>query len=453
MHGNQDKLGTMPIAPLLIKMSVPMMISMLVQALYNTVDSMFVARISEDALAAVSLAFPIQTVITALGVGTGVGTGAYVSRCLGMGDRKNAEKAANVQIFISAIYTLFFVLLGIFAVRKYFSIQTDVQSIINYGSDYLGIILCFCIGAVFIQNFEKLLLATGNSAQSMIAQTSGALFNILFDWLLIFGIGPFPELGIRGAAIATVLGQMLTAIMGFIFIRKYSGLRFRFSLMLPRRDIVKNIYTVGIPCMLTVGTDSIMSFFMNQILLGFSTTATAVFGIWLRLQNLSFMPTFGLNNGAMAIYSYNYGAGNLGRIQKNLRCALILGVCVSIAITLFYELCPGFLLRLFDAGENMMSIGRTALHWCCISLPLATVSLILSSSFESLGSPHYSFYTNFCRQVLFLAPVAWLLSLSGVLSAVWPAAIIAECAGVVVAIVLNKRVHRRLARELGVAVK
>lgn len=426
-----------------------MMISMMVQALYNTVDSMFVARISEDALAAVSLSFPIQTVMNAISIGTGVGTGAYVSRCLGMGDRAAAERAANVQFFLSAVYTLVFMLLGIFAAEAYFRVQTEVESIVSYGSQYLGIVLIFCVGGVFIQNFEKLLLATGNSAQSMIAQMSGAIFNIIFDWLLIFGIGPFPELGIRGAAIATVLGQLLTASLGFIFLRKYSGLRFRVSLMRPRRDIVKNIYAVGVPCMLTVGTDSIMSFFMNQILLGFSTTATAVFGVWLRLQNFAFMPIFGMNNGAMAIYSYNYGSRNLPRIKKTLRSALCIGVGLSVLVSLFYELGPRMLLGLFDAGENMMKIGMPALRLCCLSLPVATASLIFNSSFESLGSPRYSFYANFARQVLFLTPVAWLLSLGGVLDTVWLAPIIAETAGLVVAMLFSRNVHKRLNSELG----
>lgn len=437
----------MPIAPLLIRMSVPMMISMFVQALYNTVDSMFVASISEDALAAVSLSLPIQTIMNAIAIGTAVGTSAFVSRCLGMGNQEKAQQAANVQIFLSAVYTLIFVFVGIFCVDAYFRAQTQVSSIIEYGSSYLSIVCICCVGAIFCQNFEKLLIATGNSAQSMISQASGAIFNILFDWLLIFGVGPFPALGIRGAAIATVLGQLLTASMAFFFLRKYSGLKFRFSYMLPRRDILRNIYAVGVPCTLTVGLDSVMSFILNQILLGFSTTATAVFGVWLRLQGFAFMPVFGMNNGTIAIYSYNYGAGNIDRVKKTLRLAVILGAIITIIFGVFYELFPETLLTLFDAGENMMQIGTVAIRTCSIGLPFAAVTIILGSSFESLGRPQFSLFGNIFRQIVFLCPLAWLLSLSGDLSKVWLAPVFSEFAALLVSLLFLRNVLRKLARE------
>ncbi|MBO5976511.1 MAG: MATE family efflux transporter [Oscillospiraceae bacterium] len=448
MDNPQAKLGTMPIAPLLIKMSVPMMISMFVQALYNTVDSMFVASISEDALAAVSLAWPIQVIMNAIAIGTGVGTAAFVSRCLGMGDHEKAEKAANVQIFLSAVYTLVFILVGIFGVKAYFRAQTEVASIVEYGSSYLSIVCICCIGSVFCQNFEKLLIATGNSAQSMISQASGAVFNILFDWLLIFGIGPFPALGIRGAAIATVLGQILTASLGFTFLRKRGGLKFRFSKMLPNREVLKNIYAVGIPCSLTIGLDSVMGFIVNQILLTFSTTATAVFGVWLKLQSFSFMPVFGMNNGTIAIYAYNYGAGNLERVKKTLRLALICGVITTSLFALCYEIFPKNLITLFDAGENMMEIGTVALRLCAVSLPFAAVTIILSSPFEALGSPQFSLFNNLFRQIIFLCPLAWLFSLSGVLDRVWLAPMIAEFTAMVIALLFLRKVLRRLTREL-----
>ncbi len=450
MDNSQNKLGTMPIGPLLLRMSVPMMISMLVQALYNTVDSMFVANISEDALAAVSIALPVQVIMNAIAVGTGVGTSAFVSRSLGQGNRDTAEKAANVQIFISAVYTLIFVLVGIFGVEAYFRAQTDVAAIIDYGTKYLRIVCICCIGAVYCQNFEKLLIATGNSTCSMISQASGAIFNILFDWLLIFGIGPFPELGIRGAAIATVSGQILTASMAFVFLRKHSGLKFRFRLMLPHADIVKNIYTVGVPCMLTVGLDSIMGFFMNQILLTFSTTATAVFGVWLRLQSFAFMPVFGMNNGSIAIYSFNYGAGKIDRVKKTLRLAIILGICITAAMSIFYELCPRTLLHLFDADENMMSIGITALRTCCISLPFAAVSIILGSSYESLGRPQFSLFVNLFRQIIFMLPLAWLFSRIGGLSGIWAAPVCSEIAAMIVSLFFLRNVLRKLAHEFPV---
>lgn len=440
----------MPIGPLLVKMSVPMMVSMLVQALYNIVDSMFVAQISENALTAVSLAFPFQMIMGAIAVGTGVGTNAYVSRALGMGDKGGAEKAANVQCFLSLCYTVVFVLLGAFCARSFFTAQTDVQEIVDFGTDYLSIVCLFCAGSFFAQNFEKLLVALGNSGYSMISQASGAIFNIIFDWLLIFGIGPFPELGIKGAAIATVMGQFLSALVALaLLLKDTGGIKFRLREMLPSGKVVKNIYAVGIPSMLTIGLSSAMSFLMNQILLTFSTTATAVFGVWLKLQSFGFMPVFGMNNGTIAIYSYNFGAGNLDRIKKTKRLALTLGTAVTVVVMLVYMLIPRTLLNMFDASEYMMSIGVTALRLCCVSLPLGALSVILSSSFQSLGHSRYTLFVNLCRQLIVLVPVAWLLSLSGTLELVWLAPLIAEAAAAAVAVLLDGRVRRSLAEKLG----
>lgn len=448
MEKKDNILGTMPIAPLLIKMSVPMMISKFVQALYNIVDSMFVARISESALTAVSLAFPVQMIMSAIAVGTGVGVNACVSRSLGKGDMESAERAANVQIFLSAAYTLVFMLLGFFGVRAFFEAQTDAADIIDYGSDYLSIVCSCCIGCFFCQNFEKLLVAVGSSARSMLAQLSGAVFNIIFDWLLIFGVGPFPEMGIRGAALATVLGQLLSAAVALFFtLRCGCGIRFRLSKMLPRADILRGIYSVGVPSMMTIGLNSLMSFAMNQIMLAFSTTAAAVFGVWLKLQSFGFMPVFGMNNGTIAIFSYNYGAGRPDRVRSTLRLALILGFSVTTAVSIGYELVPAALLSLFDAGDAMMEIGMNAIRLCCLSMPFGALSIILSSSFQSLGRAPCSLFVNLCRQVLFMLPAAWLLSLSGKLSLVWLAPLAAEALTLVVAVFIARRVYTVLAHE------
>ncbi len=441
----ENPLGTMPIVPLLIKMSVPMMISMLVQALYNIVDSMFVARISEDALTAVSLAFPIQMTMSAIAVGTGVGLNACISRFLGQKNHADAQRAANVQIFLSAVYTLIFIIIGIFFVRPFFLAQTDIAEIVDGGVSYLRIVCIFSLGSFFCQNFEKLLVAVGNSAQSMIAQISGAVFNIVFDWLLIFGIGPFPELGIRGAAIATVLGQLLSAVVAFVLcLRSGSGIRFRFREMLPRWDIVRSIYSVGIPSMIIVSLNSVMTFVMNQILLGFSTTAAAVLGIWMKLHSFGFMPVFGMNNGTIAIFSYNYGAGNIDRVRKTLKLALILGFFVSIAVMLLYQLIPATLLSFFDASPSMMEIGIPAIRICCITLPIGALCVIISTSFQSMGKAHYSLFINLCRQVIFLLPFAWLLSLSGRLNNVWFSTIIGETIALIFAVLLYKKISKTL---------
>ena len=305
-EGSQDKLGTMPIGKLLVTMSVPMMISMFIQALYNVVDSMFVARLSEDALTAVSMAFPIQNVMIALAVGTGVGVNALVSRSLGEGNLRRAEKAANVQIFLDVCYAVLSIVVGVFFARTYFTNQTDVASIIDYGEQYVAIICCWSLGMYLAQGWEKLLIATGNATPSMISQALGAVVNIILDPVLIFGLGPFPALGVRGAAIATVIGQYAAGICALVFnLRRNTATHFHFNQMLPDLKILKFIYSVGLPSMLIVGLSAVMSYCMNGIFLSFSTTATAVFGIWLKLQSFGFMPVFGMNNGTIAIYSYN----------------------------------------------------------------------------------------------------------------------------------------------------
>ncbi len=442
---DRNPLGTMPIGPLLVKMSVPMMISMFVQAFYNIVDSMFVARISENALTAVSLAFPVQMVMGAIAVGTGVGVNACVSRFLGQGDRASAHRAANVQVLLSAVYTLIFVAIGFFGVRSFFEAQTDIAEIVDCGTEYLSIVCTCCLGCFYCQNFEKLLVATGRSAPSMISQASGAIFNIIFDWLLIFGIGPFPEMGIRGAAVATVLGQLLSAAVALAFVLSGKD-RIRFSLkkMLPDWAMLRSIYSVGVPSMITIGLNSAMSFVMNQILLGFSTTATAVFGVWLKLQSFGYMPVFGMNNGTIAIFSYNYGSGNIDRVRKTLRLAITLGFTVTSCVGVLYELMPRTLLSLFDAGAAMMSIGVPAIRICCLSLPVGALSIILASSFQSLGRARYSLFVNLCRQIIFMLPAAWLLSLSGRLTLVWLAPLIGESVSLIFALILSRKVSAML---------
>lgn len=445
LNQRENPLGTMPIIPLLIKMSVPMMISMFVQALYNIVDSMFVARISEEALAAVSIAFPVQMTMSAIAVGTGVGVNACVSRFLGQGDHKSAQRAANVQVFLSTCYTLVFIVIGIFLVRPFFDAQTDVPGIVDGGVAYLRIICLCCFGCFFCQNFEKLLVSLGSSAQSMIAQISGAVFNIVFDWLLIFGIGPFPEMGIEGAALATVLGQLLSAVIAFVMcLRSRSGIRFRFPEMLPKWSIVRSIYSVGVPSMIIISLNSVMTFCMNQILLGFSTTATAVLGVWMKLHSFGFMPVFGMNNGTVAIFSYNYGAGRIDRVRRTLKLALIAGFVVSLAVMILYELIPVSLLRLFDASPTMIEIGLPAVRTCCFTLPLGALAVIYSSCFQSLGKPHYSLFINLFRQVIFMLPFAWLLSLTGKLSNVWIALPIGEAIALIFALAMNRKVSRMM---------
>ncbi len=443
MNEQENKLGTMPIGRLLVVMSIPMMISFFIQALYNIVDSIFVAKISEDALTAVSIAFPLQQMITAIGVGTGVGINALVPRYTGQGRVERAGKIANVAAFLSACYVGIFLLVGLFLVRPYYEMQTDAGPIVEAGVQYLTVICCVSLGAFFGQCFEKLLVATGNTVLSMISQATGAVFNILFDPLLIFGLGPFPRMGVRGAAVATVAGQIGAALVALCFLLwKEKAIRLRFRAMLPTKEDLREIFAIGIPSMITVGLTSVMSFGMNQILLGFSTTATAVFGIWIKLQNFSFMPIFGMNNGTIPMISYNYGAGRLDRVKETMSLALKAAVALMILLAIVFECVPGVLLRLFSASENMLAIGRVALRLAVLSLPFGAVSLILSSAFQALGRSGYTLIVTLCRQLFFILPIAWLLSLPGNLSLVWAAVPLTEILGAALALYYRRRLDR-----------
>lgn len=442
----ENKLGTMPIGRLLMVMSIPMMISFFIQALYNVVDSIFVAQISENALTAVSIAFPMQNIITAIGVGTGVGVNALVPRYLGQQRQRDAEKIANVAVFLSVCYCVIFVLVGLFVVGPYYRMQTDVTEIVEDGIAYLSVVCVVSFGAFFGQNFEKLLVATGHTVCSMISQATGAIFNIIFDPLLIFGIGPFPEMGVTGAAVATVLGQIVAAIVAFVMaMTKQNSVRLNLRAMLPDGRSLKEIYSVGIPSIITVGLGSAMSFCMNQILLAFSTTATAAFGIWLKLQNFAFMPVFGLNNGTVPMISYNYGAGKMDRVHKTIHLALAVALILMCLLLVIFELCPTQLLELFSATENMFAIGTVALRLTCLSLPFGATAVILSSSFQSLGRSRYTLVVNLCRQLIFMVPIAWLLSLTGRLEMVWASVAVAEFLSMILAIVLRRKMVRDFA--------
>ena len=447
-ENTQDKLGTMPIGRLLVTMSVPMMISMFIQALYNVVDSMFVARLSEDALTAVSLAFPIQNVMIALAVGTGVGINALVSRSLGEGNLRRAEKAANVQIFLDVVYALLSILVGLFFARRYFSNQTDVQSIIDYGEQYVTIVCCWSLGMYLAQGWEKLLIATGNATPSMISQALGAVTNIILDPILIFGWGPIPALGVRGAAIATVIGQYAAAVCAFVFnVRRNTATRFDLRQLLPDFKILKFIYAVGLPSMCIVGLSAVNSYCMNGIFLRFSTTAAAVYGIWLKIQSFGFMPVFGMNNGTIAIYSYNYGAGNLDRLTKTLRLSLVVGALITTAVAVLYICIPNALLSLFDASDYMRSFGVTAVRLCALSMPFGALTVIMSSPFQSVGRAGASLLVNVCRQVVFQVAAAWVLAGFGRLEIVWLAPLIAEALTMCVAVALCRRIMGAVKRE------
>lgn len=445
MNSSQNKLGEMPIGKLLVSMSVPMMISMLIQSLYNIVDGIFVAKLTEDALTAVSLAFPLQGVMTAVAVGTGIGVNALVSRSLGEGNPRRAEKAANVQVFLGVVYAAVTAVIGIFFSRSFFSFQTDVEPIIEYGQQYLFIVCVFSLGLYFSQGFEKLLVGTGNSTPSMLSQAAGAVINIVLDPVLIFGLGPVPALGVRGAAIATVIGQFAAAIIAYAFNLKCNqATRFHITQMLPDMKILKFIFSVGFPSMVTIGLNSLMGYGMNAVFLRFSTTAAAVYGIWVKLQSFGFMPVFGMNNGTIAIFSFNYGAKKHDRVIGTFRLSLTVGVIVTALVAAFYIIAPVPLLEMFSASPYMTEIGVPALRITAISMAFGAANVIVSSFCQALGHAKFTLFFNLLRQCILQLPIAFALSLFGRLNIVWFAPLIAELLAMGTGVYMVKKIFSKL---------
>ena len=443
----ENKLGVMPIGKLLVSMALPMMMSFFIQALYNMVDSIFVARISENALTAVSLAFPMQNVMSAIAVGTGVGMSAMVPRALGQNDRRAADSVANTGIFLNLIYVAVFIIFGLTLVSPFYHMQTDIEEIVTGGITYLRIVWLLGAGVFFGVYFEKMLTSTGNATLAMASQASGAVFNIIFDPLLIFGIGPFPRMGIAGAATATVLGQILAAAVAFsLNVKKNSWVHLSFAQIFhPSKDSARGIYKIGIPSMITIGLNSVTSFLINQVLLTYSTTATAVYGIWLKLQNFCFMPAFGMNNGMVPILSYNYGTGAVNRVKQTIRYALTSIMSLMVVLCLVLELIPRQLLTLFSASDNMMGIGMTALRIMLVSLVFGGGSIILSSSMQALNHAHYTLIMNILRNLVLPAGFFFLFSaVFQKLDKVWFAVPFSELITFCLAVVLYRKMAEHL---------
>jgi len=446
----QDKLtrmGTMPIGKLLTTMSLPMMLSFLIQALYNIVDSMFVAQISENALTAVSLAFPMQQIMIALSVGISVGVSAIWPRYMGEGKKADAAASIHTANMIYLLVSLTFLVLGLFASGPLYRAQTDVQEIADYGKSYLTIIWAFAFGNFFGKYYERLLVSAGHATLSTIALASGAVFNLIFDPLLIFGIGPFPELGIRGAAIATVAGQIFAAILALVL-----NLRFNeavrpdlFKLKL-RLKLVAAIFRVGMPSMVTLGLNSLTGFLINQILLTYSTTATAVYGVWMKLQNFSHMPIYGMDNCLVPILSYNYGIGKYERVHKTMNTALFSCFIMMIVLSIVLEFIPDVILHLFNASDTMLQMGRVCLRICVASLPFAAMALIFATCNTALDHARYALVINGLRQFALLIGAFYLLSLlfPSQLEYVWLAVLITELVTFVVALLLNRKFRKDL---------
>lgn len=441
---NSEQMGIMPINRLVVTLSLPMMLSMFVQSLYSAVDSMFVARISEDALAALSLAFPIQMLMIAIQVGSSVGMNAELSKRLGEGRRDLASKAANNGVFLSFVHYFIFLLFGLFLVRPYFEMQTDNAAIIQYGMEYTVIITTLSIGKTLQIMYERILQSTGRTMHTMITQGTGAILNIVLDPILIFGWFGVPAMGVRGAAIATVIAQMISAFMAFVINAKVNeDIDMQYAGFRPDFKVIKRIYSVGVPSMVMISITSLVTIIFNNILLQFTSTATAVYGVYTRLQGFVFMPVFGLNNGIIPIVSYNYGAKNKERVKTSIKVCLMYGVGIMLAGTLLFQVFPEQLLSLFNASGEMMRIGAAALRIISLSFAFAGISILLGTVFQALGNGMLSLWVQVIRQLIVLVPVAYALSFTGDVNMVWWSKLISEAVTVVFALFALKYVYSK----------
>ena len=450
MPREENKMGVLPVKKLIITMSLPMMISMLVQALYNVVDSIYVARLSESALTAVTMAFPLQNLMIALGSGTGVGINALLSRSLGERKFERSDAAANNGLFLTMINFLIFLLIGLFGAAPFIRTQTQLPELISNGTVYLRIVCCMSLGLFFQMTFERLLQSTGRTLYSMISQTTGAVINIILDPIMIFGLLGCPAFGVAGAAYATVIGQSCAAVIGLTLnLKKNQDIRFSLKeVFSPQAAIIKEIYMVGVPSILMMSIGSVMTYLMNLILKTFSETAIAVFGVYFKLQSFFFMPVFGLNNGLIPVLAYNYGARKKDRIKEALRFSIILAMSIMAAGTLVFELIPGQLLRLFDASPDMLQIGIPALRIICTSFMVAGACIAMGSIFQAFSRSIYSLIISVGRQLFVLIPAAYFLSKLGNVNLVWLAFPIAEIISFLLSLYFFRKLYRDTVEKL-----
>lgn len=449
MEKKENKMGVMPISKLLVNMSWPIMLSMLVQAMYNIVDSIYVSRLGENGLAALSLAFPIQNLIIAVGVGTAIGVNSLLARKLGERRFDDANAAAENGLFLSLLSWLVFLIFGLFFCRPFFASFTDNEEIINMGVDYLSICTILSVGIFISITTERIMQATGKTIYTMFTQGSGAIINILLDPVLIFGWFGLPAMGITGAAVATVLGQLFgMALSLYLNARFNREIRIRIRGFRPNWRIIKEIYVVGLPSIVMQSISSVMTVGINKILIVFSETAVAVFGVYFKLQSFIFMPVFGLNNAMVPIVGYNFGARNRDRIVRTIELTACYAMGIMALGALIFFFFPDKLLTLFDASPDMLRIGVPALRIICISFFGASIGITFSSAFQAIGKGVYSLLMSVCRQLLVILPVAWVLGNLWGLNAVWFSFLIAEIVSLILAIFMYRRVYRMEIRDL-----
>ncbi len=441
----ENKMGVMSVNKLLISMSLPMMISMLVQALYNVVDSVFVAKVNENALTAVSLAFPVQNLMIAVAVGTGVGINALLSKSLGEKNFEKVNRVANNAVFLSAVSYMVMLFIGIFGVGVFYRSQTADAQIIDYGIWYTRICCC-CSFGVFLQvTMERLLQSTGRTFYTMIIQGTGAIINILLDPILIFGLFGFPRMEAAGAAAATVTGQIIAAGLAVIINQKVNKeVRLQMKGFSPDGRTIGQIYKVGFPSIIMQSIASVMTYGMNLILMAFTSTATAVFGVYFKLQSFIFMPVFGLNNGMIPIIAYNYGADNRQRVVQTIRYSIFYAVSIMAVGTLIFQMFPADLLTMFEASDTMLQIGVPALRAISVSFIVAGYCIVCGSVFQALGNGVYSLMVSIARQLFVLLPVAYLLSRLGNVNYVWWSFPIAEMVSLIMSTIFLVRIYKKI---------
>ena len=445
----ENKMGVMPVGKLMINMALPMIISMLVQALYNVVDSIYVAQVSESAVTALSLAFPVQNLQIGFATGIGVGVNSLLSKSLGQKNQEEANRAAGNGIVLMAIVTVLFMLFGIFGVRPYYEMQSTVTETVEGGIAYTRICCVVTVGIFMEILGERLLQSTGRTIYTMITQSTGAIINIILDPILIFGWLGFPRMGVAGAAAATVFGQCVAALMALYFNHRYNPeVQFAKKYLKLEKRTVFNIMTVGFPSIVMNGIGSVMNFGMNQILQGFTETATSVFGIYFKLQSFFFMPLFGINNATISIIAYNYGAQKPKRITGTLKIACAGALALMMTGFLVFQFAPDLLLGLFNPSPTFLQIGRSALRIISWSFPIAAICIALSASFQALGNGSYSTIVSLCRQMLVLLPVAYLLSLTGEVNNVWLSYPIAEIVSGAATLFFFRRIYRQKIQPL-----
>lgn len=446
----ENKMGVMPVNRLLITMSLPMILSMLVQALYNIVDSMFVAQLSENALTAVSLAFPVQSLMIAVGTGTGVGINALLSKSLGEKNFDLADKTAENGVFLAVLSYFLFAVIGVFFSRPFFLLQTAEPEIVESGSLYL-MICCVCSFGMFLQfTFERLLQSTGRTFYTMITQGLGAIINIILDPIMIFGLLGFPKLGVAGAAVATVIGQVIASVLALFFnLKKNEEIHLRLKGFRPSGRVIGKIYSVGIPSIIMASIGSVMTFGMNKILISFTSTATAVFGVYFKLQSFVFMPIFGLNNGMVPIISYNYGARKPERMMKTVKLSILYATVIMLIGVLIFWLMPDKLLAIFNASDTMQQIGVPALRTISLCFVFAGFSICMLSVCQSLGHGLLSLSVSVVRQLVVLLPSAYLLARFSGLDALWWSFPFAELFSFVLCLIYFRYIYVREIKPLG----